>query len=462
MIILENHTEYRMLPKAGNVQGGVMDYVSEYKSKLVTAEEAVKVVKSGDWVDYTTATSMPVLLDRALAKRRDELFDVKIRGNLLFGPIEVAECDESKEHFTYNSWHCSSYERKLCDRGLCYYTPMIFHNLTAYYHFFLDVDVAMIAVPPMDKHGYFNFSVNTGTSAEILRQARIVILEINENLPNVRGGYDDCVHISDVDYVVEGPHEPFKASKEHVITEAERRIAENIIPYVVDGATLQIGIGGMPDAVGRLLAKSDLKDLGMHTELCSDAYLELFKAGKLTNKYKNINRYKSVLGFAVGSAELYEWLDNNPSIKAYPLEYVNKPEIIGQIDNMVSINSCISVDLYGQVSSESVGHRHISGSGGQLDFLEGASISKGGKAFICLNSTFKDKEGKLHSGIVPSFTGEIITSPRSQVYYIATEYGVVNLEGATSWERAERLISIAHPDFRDELIYEARQMKIWR
>lgn len=439
-----------------------MNYFEEYRSKLRTPEEAVAVVKSGDWVDYTTATAMPVLLDRALAKRRDELTDVKIRGNLLPGPIEVVECDPLQEHFVYNSWHCSSYERKLCDKGLCYYTPMMFHNLTAYYHFFLTVDVVMISVPPMDRHGYFNFSINTGTSAEILRQAKTVILEINDNLPNVRGGYDDCVHISEVDFVVEGDHEPFAAPKPHAITPQEQKIAENIMPYIVDGATLQIGIGGMPNAVGKLLAQSDLRDLGMHTELCSDAYLELFNAGKLTNKYKNINRYKSVLGFAIGSPELYDWLDNNPSIKAYPLEYVNKPEIIGQIDNMVSINSCISVDLFGQVSSESVGTRQISGTGGQLDFLEGASISKGGKAFICLNSTYTDKQGRIRSCIVPSFTGEIITSPRSQVYFVATEYGVVNLEGATSWERAERLISIAHPDFRDELIYAAKNLKIWR
>lgn len=439
-----------------------MDYFAEYRSKLKTADEAVKVIKSGDWVDYAVATAKPVLIDRALAKRKEELTDVKVRGNMLDGPIEIVECDPDREHFTYNTWHCSSYERKLCAKGSAFYTPMVFHNLTAYYKFFLHVDVAIMSVPPMDRHGYFNFSINTGTAAEVLRQAKIVILEINENLPNVRGGYDDCIHISEVDIVVEGEHEPFVAKPSKPITENEKKIAENILPYIVNGATLQIGVGGMPEAVGRLLAQSDLKDLGMHTELCGDAYLELFKAGKLTNAYKNINRRKSVLGYAIGSPELYDWLDCNPSIKAYPLEYVNKPEIIGQIDNMVSINSCLCVDLYGQVSSESIGKRQISGTGGQLDFLEGASISKGGKAFICLNSTFTDKEGKVHSCILPTFSGEIITSPRSQVYFIATEYGVVNLEGATSWERAERLISIAHPMFRDELIQAAKDMKIWR
>lgn len=441
---------------------GTNRYYEEYHRKLVTADAAVKVVKSGDWVDYNTATSKPTLLDEALAKRRDELRDVKVRGNLLSGPIQIVECDPNQEHFIYHSWHCSSYERKLCDRGLCFFTPMVFHNMTAYYHFFIDVDVAMISLPPMDRHGYFNFSINTGTAAEILRKAKTVIVEVNENLPNVRGGYDDCVHISDVDYVVEGYHEPWPQPKPHRITAQEEKIAENLLPYIKNGATLQIGVGGMPNAVGKLLAKSDLKDLGMHTELCSDAYLELHEAGKLTNRYKNINRGKSVFGFAIGSPQLYDWVDSNPSIKAYPLEYVNKPEIIGQIDNMVSINSCISVDLFGQVSSESVGTRQISGTGGQLDFLEGASISRGGKSFICMNSTFRDKNGTLQSCIVPHFYGDIITSPRSQVYFIATEYGVVNLEGASSWERAERLISIAHPQFREWLEEEAVKLKIWR
>ena len=439
----------------------MLNYSVQYNSKLRTPEEAVKVVKSGDWVDYTTASSMPVLLDKALAKRKEELSQVKIRGNLLPGPVHVAECDPEKKHFVYNTWHCSPYERRLCDQDMCYYIPMVFHNLTAYYHFFIDVDVAMVSLPPMDKHGYFNFSLNTGTTAEILRQAKTVIVEVNEHLPNIRGGYDDCIHISEVDMVVEGHHDPFPIPKAAIISPEEKTIAENLIPYIKNGSTLQIGIGAMPDAIGQLLADSDLKDLGMHTELCTDAYLKLHDTGKLTNRYKNIDRGKGVLGFAIGSPDLYEWLDNNPSIKAYPLEYVNKTDVIGQIDNMVSINSCISVDLYGQVSSESVGTRQISGTGGQLDFLEGASISRGGKSFICVKSTYTDKDGKLHSSIVPYFNGDIITSPRSQVYYIATEYGVVNLEGQSTWERAEKLISIAHPDFRADLEQAAIQQKIF-
>lgn len=440
----------------------MLDFLSEYKEKLRSPEDAVACVKSGDWVDYTSTLGKPTLLDRALAKRRDQLQDVKVRGNLIDGPIEVAECDESQEHFTYHSWHCSSYERKLCDRGLCYYIPMVFHNNAAYYEFFLHVNVVMVSVAPMDEHGYFNFSVNTGVAAPITRTADIVIVEVNKNLPKVCGGYDECIHISDVDFIVEGEHEPFPDLLPPKPTEDDILIAKHIVPYIVDGATLQLGIGSMPNAVGELIAQSDVKDLGMHSELCSDAYLALYKAGKLTNKKKKVDPRKGVFGCAVGSHELYKWLEKNPGIAAYPLEYVNRPSVIAEIDNMVSINSCVAVDLYGQVAAETVGSRQISGTGGQLDFLTGASASRGGKAFICMSSVFEDEKGERHSRILPQFNGDVITSPRSQVYFIATEYGVVNLEGRSTWERSERLISIAHPDFRDELIKEAEERKIWR
>ena len=439
-----------------------MNYISEYMSKLRTPEEAVKTVKSGDWIDYTTALGFPALLDRALAKRKEELTDVKIRGNLIFGPVECAECDPTQEHFTYHSWHFSAYERQLCDRGLCYFIPMIFRNLTEYYRHFLTVNVAMICVAPMDRHGYFNLSVSTGVAKGILERADVVIVEVNEHLPKVHGGYDEVIHISEVDMIVEGEHGPLYELPKPNITEIDRKKALNVLPYICNGATVQLGIGGMNVALGEMIAESDLKDLGMHTELCSDGYLEIYKSGKLTNRKKALNREKGVLGIAFGSQELYDWLDDNPGVAVFPLEYVNNAEVIAGMDNMVSINSCISVDLYGQVCAESSGLRHISGTGGQLDFLTGASMSKGGKAFLSMSSTFTDKDGTMKSTILPSFKGDIITSPRSQVYYVVTEYGAVNLEGRSSWERAEALISIAHPDFREELIKAAQDQKIWR
>ena len=433
-----------------------------YRQKLRSPEEAVQVVKSGDWVDYTASLCFPTLLDQALAARRDALIDVKFRGNLIFGPIQVAECDPSREHFVYNTWHCSGYERSLCDRGLCSYIPMLFRDLVSYYRRFLTVNVAMMSVPPMDKHGFFNFSVATGVARGILETADIVILEVNENLPYIYGSSDECIHISEVDYVVEGPHPPLPEFPIADPTAEDIAIADYLVPHITNGATLQLGIGGMPNVVGMRLAQSDLQDLGMHTELCTNAYYALFKAGKLTNKKKKLHRNKGIMGLVFGSKALYDWVDRNPSVIMAPLEYVNSPHTISQMDHMISINNCIAVDLYGQVCAESVGLRHISGTGGQLDFLTGASMSPDGKAFICMTSSFLDKNGQRRSRVLPHFHGDIITDPRTQAYYIVTEFGVVNLLGRTTWERAERLISIAHPDFRDDLIAAAEKQGIWR
>ena len=440
----------------------MQDIYQSYRNKLRTPEQAVQVVRSGDWIDYSTSVCFPPLLDAALAKRRDELTDVKIRGNLCFGPIRVVECDPTREHFYYNSWHCSSYERQLCDRGLCNYIPMIFRNVVPYYKHFLTVNVAMMCVAPMDKHGYFNLSCGAGTAKGILDKADIVILEVNEHLPRILGGFDECIHISDVDYIVEGEHPPLPEIPIDPPTEEDIRIADHILPYIVDGATLQLGIGSMPNVVGRRLCDSDLHDLGMHTELCGDAYYELFLAGKLTNRRKTSQRLKGVTGLVMGTKPLYEWVDQNPGVVIEPLEYVNAAETIAMQENMISINSCIAVDLYGQVSSESVGFRHISGTGGQLDYLTGAAMSKGGKAFICMTSTFTDKAGARHSRVLPHFGGDIITNPRSQGHFIVTEYGAVNLAGRSTWERADLIVSIAHPDYREDLIAAAEKQKIWR
>lgn len=439
-----------------------MTVFEKYRAKLRTPEQAVQAVKSGDWVDYTSNVCFPALLDAALAKRRDELTDVKIRGNLIFSPIQTVECDPTREHFLYNSWHCSGYERKLCDKGLCNYIPMIFRNVVPYYRHFLTVNVAMMCVTPMDQHGYFNLSCAAGIARGILEKADIVILEVNEHLPRILGGFDESIHIDEVDYVVEGEHPPLPQFPIAQPTEEDIKIADLIVPHIVDGATLQLGIGGMPNVVGARLAESDLKDLGMHTELCGDAYYELYKAGKLTNKRKVLQRGKGVTGIVFGSQDLYEWVDQNPGVVVEPLEYVNAPETIGQLDNMISINNCIAVDLYGQVCAESAGLRHISGTGGQLDYLTGAAMSAGGKAFICMTSSFVDKAGVRRSRVLPHFNGDIVTDPRSQAYYIVTEYGAVNLAGRSTWERAEMLVSIAHPDFRDSLIAAAEEQKIWR
>ena len=438
-----------------------MNCFDEYRAKLCTAEEAVKLVKSGDWVDYSSNACFPASLDAALALRRDELRNVKIRGNLIPGPVAAVECDESMEHFVYSTWHCSGYERRLCDRGRAFFSPMLFRNLGWYYKNFLTVDVAMISVSPMDRHGYFSLSCALGATKEIVEKARIVILEVNEALPRIHGGGGENVHISQVDRVVEAGYRPLWEMPSPPPGETDRLIAGHIFPHIVNGATVQLGIGGIPNALGELIADSELKDLGMHTELCSDGYLAMHEKGKLTNRRKSLHPGKGVLGLAIGSRALYDWVDDNPGIAGYPLSYVNDPNVIAANRDMISINSCLNVDLYGQVSSESSGTRQISGTGGQLDFVTGAAMAPGGKSFLCMSSAYTDKEGQRHSRILPSFSGDIITTPRSQSYYIVTEYGAVNLAGLSTWQRAEKLISIAHPDFREELIRKAEQQRIW-
>ena len=391
------------------------DYSSEYKRKLCTPDEAARVIKSGDWIDISMGGAFPSLMDAAIARRKEELRGVKVRGYLISQPIQMVECDPSREHFIYNSWHLSGYERKLCDKGLCNFIPMVFRNLGAYYSHFLTVNVAMMCVTPMNEHGYFNFSVSNASARAVLDKADIVILEINENLPWVYGGLDECIHISDVNMIVEGDHGPLPNVKSPAASEAEMKIAEFVVQNMVDGSTLQLGIGSLPNAVGQMIAKSDLKDLGIHTEMLCDSYLDMYKAGKITNTRKALDRYKSIFGLALG-----------------------------------------------QICAERSGIRQISGTGGQLDFLEGAAVSRGGKAFICLTSSFTNKQGEMVSRINPTLvTGDVVTDPRSLAYYIVTEYGGVNLVGCSTWERAERLISVAHPAFRDELIAAAEKQGIW-
>ncbi|MBQ1503205.1 MAG: butyryl-CoA:acetate CoA-transferase, partial [Clostridia bacterium] len=229
-----------------------------------------------------------------------------------------------------------------------------------------------------------------------------------------------------------------------------------------DGASIQIGIGGVPDAVASIIADSDIKDLGMHTEFCTNGYMDLYNAGKITNRKKNIDKGVGLYATSAGTKEFYEWIDRNPEVGVRPVGYVNDPYVIGQLDDFISINGCIAVDLYGQVISESVGSRHISGTGGQVDYTLGAIKSKGGKGFICLPSTRTDRRGNVSSNIVPHFNGEIITTPRTHTMFVVTEHGAVNLLGQPNWQRAEMLISVADPMFRDDLIKAAEEQHVWR
>lgn len=441
-----------------------MGFLDEYKQKLVTADEAVKVVKSGDWVDYGWCNGTPDALDKALAKRTDELKDIKLRGGILLKPLAVFEREDAGEHFCWNSWHMSGIERKLIARGCAYYAPIRYSELPRYYRDGNCSDVVMIVCAPMDAHGYFNFGPNASHLAAACEMAKTIIVEVNENMPRCLGGFENNVHISDVDYIVEGENPPIaEMGAGGPATDVDKAVAKLIVDQIPNGACLQLGIGGMPNAVGSMIADSDLKDLGVHTEMYVDAFVDIAKAGKINGAKKNIDRYRQAYAFGCGTKKMYDYLDENPELMSAPVSYTNDIRSIAALDNFISINNCVDIDLFGQISSESSGIKQISGAGGQLDFVLGAYLSNGGKSFICCSSTFTDKEGKMHSRIRPTLVdGSIVTDTRPNTHYVVTEHGMVNLKGMSGWQRAEALISIAHPDFRDELIAEAEKMKIWR
>lgn len=441
-----------------------MDYQAMYQQKLTTAEEAVKVVKSGDWVDYGWCTNHPIALDKALAARKDELRDVKVRGGVTMWMPEIAKADDAGEHFTWNSWHCSGIDRKIMKKGMGFFSPMRYSELPRFYRENLTVDVAMLQVTPMDSHGNFSFALAASHLADMLDKAKVIILEVNQNMPWVYGLTGCEINIKDVDYVVEGDNpQVAELGGGGAPTEVDKAVAELIVPQIPNGACLQLGIGGMPNTIGAMIAQSDLKDLGVHTEMYVDGFVDMAMAGKLTGKNKALDKGRQVYAFAAGTKKLYDYVNCNPDVMAAPVDYTNDVRVLAQLDNFISINNAIDMDLFGQVNAESAGLKHISGTGGQLDFVMGAYLSKGGKSFICMSSTVTGKDGTVKSRIVPTLTpGSIATDPRSCVHYIVTEYGMVNLKGLSTWERAEALISIAHPDFREQLIQDAEKMHIWR
>ncbi|WP_027364248.1 acetyl-CoA hydrolase/transferase family protein [Desulfotruncus alcoholivorax] len=440
-----------------------MGYTDEYNRKLVSADEAVKVVKSGDWVAYSHFAMTPVVLDEALAKRKDELTNVKVRGICSVYPVKVALADPDQQHFIYNNGFFSGYDRKLQDHGLAYFMPGLYEEAPAILRTGQAErpNVAMIVTTPMDESGYFNFSVSNSYERAATEKAETVIVEVNRNAPRCLGGDHESIHISEVDYIVEGNHNPLFEVPSLPATEVDKKIASLIVEEIEDGACLQLGIGGMPNTIGQMLAESGLKDLGVHSEMLCDAFVDLYEKGKITGARKTIDRFKMVFTFALGSKRLYEFIHNNPACAIYPVDYTNSPAIIAQNDKQISINNAIEIDLYGQVCSETVGARQISGTGGQFDFAYGAFRSKGGKSFICLGSTKKVKDTVV-SRIVPTITpGNIVTLPRSVVQYVVTEHGKANLKGKPTWQRAEMLISIADPEYREDLIKQAEKMKIW-
>lgn len=443
-----------------------MDFREEYKQKLVSADEAVKLIKSGDWVDYGWCTNTVDALDQALAKRTDELTDVKLRGGILMKPLAVFAREDAGEHFCWNSWHMSGIERKMINRGVAYYCPIRYSELPRYYRESPDpLNIAVFVVAPMDSHGYFNLGPCASHLADAARKADKVFVEVNKNMPVCLGGYDNCLHISQVDGIIEGDNPPIdQLGGGGAPTEVDQAVARLVVDRIPNGACLQLGIGGMPNAIGAMIAESDLKDLGVHTEMYVDSFVDMAKAGRITGRCKNIDNGRQVYAFGAGTQKMYDYLDNNPECMSVPVDYTNDVRVISSLDNFISINNAIDVDLYGQVNAESSGTRAISGAGGQLDFVLGAYLSKGGKSFICLSSTFFNKKtGQTESRIRPTLhPGSVVTDTRANTDYLVTEYGVARLKGLTAWERAEALINIAHPDFREQLIADAEKMGLWR
>lgn len=442
-----------------------MNFIDEYNKKKVTADEAVHIIKSGDWVEYGFCVTTVDALDRALAKRTDELYNIQLRGAILPKTPAVFEREDAGEHFTWNSWHFSGIERKLANRGLAFYAPISYSELPRYYR---DMEhpskIVMMQVSPMDEHGYFNFGPSASHLAAACERAEYVIVEVNKNMPYCFGGSDAGIHISKVHYIVEGDNPPVSPLGTGAApSEIDQAIAKRIVEQIPNGACLQLGIGGMPNAVGSLIADSDLKELGVHTEIYSDGFVDIAKAGKITGQHKSLDKGRQTFVFAAGTQKVYDYIHNNPEMLSAPVDYVNDIRTIAAQDNLISINNCVDIDLYGQISSESSGCKQITGAGGQLDFVLGAYLSKGGKSFICCSSTFTDRNGEMHSRIRPTLIpGSAVTATRACVQYVATEHGMINLKGLSTWQRAEGIISIAHPAFRDDLIRDAEKMGIWK
>ena len=443
-----------------------MDFKASYQQKLATPEQAAALVKSGDWVDYGWTTGTPVAVDAAIAKRLPELKDVKFRGGILMWVPEIFKIENPAEHFSWNSWHMGGIERKAVAQGFSFYSPIRYSELPRYYRDMPeDVDVAVFQVAPMDNHGYFNFGPNASDMAAVCERSKKVIVEVNKNMPVCLGGSEVGVHIDDVDMIVEGDSPAIaQLGGGGAPTEVDQAVAKLIVEQIPNGACLQLGIGGMPNAVGSMIAQSDLKDLGVHTEMYVDAFVDISMAGKITGAHKQIDKGRQTYAFGAGTQKLYDFLDGNPACMSAPVDYTNDIRSISALDNFISINNAVDIDLFGQVNAESAGIKNISGAGGQLDFVLGAYLSHGGKSFICMSSSFMDKKtGQMQSRIRPTLAnGSIVTDTRANVHYFVTEYGMVNLKGLSTWQKAEALISVAHPDFREQLIQDAEKMNIWR
>lgn len=427
------------------------------QARRITATEAAAMVQSGYCLDYGITLNQPDVFDKALAARAAELKDVRIRSCISVAPRAVLEADPEGKHFYWLSWHYSGYDRKKSDQSIAHYAPINLGELPDYYRRFIEpADIACIKVCPKDENGIYNFGGTNLWHPAICETARLVIVEVTEGLPYTYG--QDCgLHENDIDFIIEGDNAPATELPDLPVTDIDRAVGQIVAENIEDGSCIQVGIGGMPNAVCSALLKSGAKELGLHSEMLTDSMVDLVRSGQATGSRKSLDTGKHVYGFALGSKRLYDTINNNPDFHCCQADYTNPPHIIMQNSKTVAINNTTQIDLTGQAASESDGFRHISGTGGQLQFVRGAYASEGGKSFICLSSVY-EKAGVRKSRIVLTLTpGNTVTTTRMDQMYVVTEYGMVNLKGMSIAERVRAMISIAHPEFRDELEKKARE-----
>ena len=430
-----------------------MNWLDDYKSKLRSSDEAVKIIQSGDSVYYGGNAAIPWELVRALARRKDELRDVRLSHVLLMGQDPLST-PEMAGHFRHNSLFVGPADREAVNDGRADYTPIFLYLIPRLFlERIVPLDVAMVQVSPPDNHGFMSLGVEVLASKAACQMAKKVIVQVNDKMPRILG--DSFIHVGRVHAIVEHS-EALPTLKGKPATDVEKAIAGYIVKMIEPGCTMQMGIGGIPDAVYE--AMEGPLDLGIHTEMISDGAWRAIERGVVTGNRKTLHRGKVVITFALGSDSLYEYLNNNPFIEAHPSDYVNDPFIVGQNEKLVAINSAVEIDLTGQVCSDSVGARIYSGFGGQVDFIRGAARSEGGKPVIALPSL---AQGGKTSRITPFLkTGAGVVTSRADVHWVVTEYGVVNLFGKNLRQRAEALIGISHPNFREELERAAKERKL--
>lgn len=421
------------------------DWKAYYQEHLTTAEEAVKKIKSGDRVVFAHACGEPTHLVDAMVANADAYENVEIVHMVAMGGGKYCQ-PEYEKNFRHNALFVGGSTREAVASGRGDYTPSFFFEIPRLFHTTLPVDVALVTVTPPDENGRCSLGVSVDYTQEAVKSAKLVIAQVNKEMPWT--GPNSTVSVEDLDCIVEFDS-PLIELAPPKIGEIEKAIGENCASLIPDGATLQLGIGAIPDAV--LLFLKDKKDLGIHSEMFSDGVVELANAGVVNNSKKTLHPGKFVVAFLMGTKKLYDFVNHNPDVDMRPVDYVNNPYVIAQNDNLISVNSCVQVDLMGQVASETIGPKQISGVGGQVDFVRGASASKGGVSIMAMPSTVKGKISK----IVPLLDeGAAVTTSRNDVDYIVTEYGVAHLKGETLKQRARNLINIAHPDFREELKVE--------